>query len=220
MAVGKAVAATLAGGVSVRESSLPDVPAAVAELLGQLVDHILEYHGVDVLAEQVDEEPVAHVGLADHHVDALALDAPVAHAQNKGPDVGAEDDGRAVDEDEEGEAAEEEEPEPDEDVDLLVDNVEREDAEGIVLLDVARSAELVEGALGHAREDVDHGVDPVLLVAVGEGHDLNAVGEEGAVEEAVQQDHLTCKIRRRKKGSLCEIIAFKTVMTNETHRKC
>jgi len=32
-----------------------------------------------------------------------------------------------------------------------------------VLLDLAGRTELVEGALRHAREDVDHGVDSILL---------------------------------------------------------
>ncbi len=32
-----------------------------------------------------------------------------------------------------------------------------------MLLDVAGRAELVERALGHAREDVDHRINPILL---------------------------------------------------------
>ena len=55
---------------------------------------------------------------------------------------------------------------PDEDVDLLVDDVEREDAHGVVLLDLAGRTELVEGALRHAREDVDHRVDSILLKVI------------------------------------------------------
>ena len=43
----------------------------------------------------------------------------------------------------------EDEPEPEEDVDLLVDDVEREDAETVELLDGSRGSELVEGAFGH-----------------------------------------------------------------------
>ena len=40
-----------------------------------------------------------------------------------------------------------EHPEPEEDVDLLVEDVEGEDAKGVVLLEVARAPELVESAL-------------------------------------------------------------------------
>ena len=157
---------TVAVGIPVRKSGLSDISAAISEFLGQLVNHVFKYHRVDVLAEQVDEEPVADVTLADDHVDALALHSPVAHAEHEGPDVRAEDDGHAVDQDQEGENTQQEQPEPDENVDLLIDDVERQDAESVVLLNIAGSAELVEGAFRHAWEDVDHGVDTILLISV------------------------------------------------------
>ena len=59
-----------------------------------------------------------------------------------------------------GEDGEEGEPDPEEDVDLLVDDVDGEDALRVVALDRAGGAELAEGALGHAREHARHWVDP------------------------------------------------------------
>ena len=50
------------------------VLAPEAELLGQLVHHVLEDDRVHVLAEQVEEEPVAHHRLLDDDVQALGLD--------------------------------------------------------------------------------------------------------------------------------------------------
>jgi hypothetical protein len=35
-----------------------------------------------------------------------------------------------------------------------------------MLLDLAGRAELVEGALGHPRKHVDHGIDPILLETI------------------------------------------------------
>ena len=81
-------------------------------------------------------------------------------------------------------------PEPKENVNFFIENVERENAESIVLLDLARRSELVEGALGHAREDVDHRIDPVLLITIREAHDLDPKGEESTVEEPIQEKHL------------------------------
>ena len=52
-----------------------------------------------------------------------------------------------VDDDHAGEGAEGEHPEPEEDVDLLVEDVEGQDAERVVLLQLAARPELVEGAL-------------------------------------------------------------------------
>jgi hypothetical protein len=47
-----------------------------------------------------------------------------------------------------GEGSEAEHPEPEEDVDLLVEDVEWEDAQRVVLLQLTRGPELVESALG------------------------------------------------------------------------
>lgn len=50
-----------------------DVLIVVTELPGELMDHLLEDDGVDVEAEHVEQEPVAHLGLLDDDVDALLL---------------------------------------------------------------------------------------------------------------------------------------------------
>ena len=46
----------------------------VAQLSGQLVNNLFEDDRVDVLAEHVEQEPVAHLGLLDDDVDTLLLD--------------------------------------------------------------------------------------------------------------------------------------------------
>ncbi len=48
-----------------------------------------------------------------------------------------------------GENGDDDEPEPEEDVDLLVDDVERQHTQCVEFLDSAGSTELVELALGH-----------------------------------------------------------------------
>ena len=60
-----------------------------------------------------------------------------------------------------------------------------------MVLDIPGGSVFVEGTLCHPGEDVDHRVDPVLLVPVREGHHLYPVGEEGSVEEFVQQNYLS-----------------------------
>ena len=55
-----------------------------------------------------------------------------------------------------------------------------------MVLDIPRGSVFVEGTLCHPGEDVDHRVDPVLLVPVREGHHLYPVGEESSIEEFVQ----------------------------------
>ena len=173
--------------------SVHKVFAGVAELLAQLVHHLLEDDRVHVLAQHVEEEPVAHLGLADDRVDDLAVDEPEPDVEQVGPHPRAEDDDEPVEEDQGRQEAQDEEPEPEEDVDLFVDDVERKDAQGVVLLHLARRAELVESALGHPREDVDHRVDALLLVPLGERDHVETERQEGPVKERVHQEHLTCR---------------------------
>ena len=68
------------------------------------------------------------------------------------------------------------EPEPEEDIDLLVDDVKGEDAEAVVLGDGARGPVLVEGALGHLGEHHVHRVGPVLGALGGHSEHIPSVG--------------------------------------------
>lgn len=189
--------------------SVHEVFAGVAELLAELVHHLLEDDRVHVLTEHVEQEPVAHLRLAHDRVDHFAVDEPEADVEQVGAHPRAQDDDEPVEEHERREEAEDEEPEPQEDVDLFVDHVERQDAEGVVLLHLAGRAELVESALGHARENVDHRVDALLLVALGERDHVEAEREERPVEERVHQKHLTCFPREKHKTKTqCILIRF------------
>ena len=69
-----------------------EVFAEVAQLARQFVHHLLEYHGVDVLAEHVEEEPVADVGLLDDGVDDLPAYEPETDVEEVGPHLGAQHD--------------------------------------------------------------------------------------------------------------------------------
>ena len=46
----------------------------IAQLSGQLVDNLFKDDRVNVLAQHVEQEPVAHLGLLDDDVDTLLLD--------------------------------------------------------------------------------------------------------------------------------------------------
>ena len=81
-------------------------------------------------------------------------------------------------------------PEPEEDVDLLVDDVHGQDAEAVLVLDRAGGTVLVEGALGHLGEDGVHGVGAALGLSLGEVDDVHAVGLELVAEEEVDEEDL------------------------------
>lgn len=92
----------------------------------------------------------------------------------------------------ETEHAEDKEPEPEKHIDLLVHDVQRQYADGVVPLDFPADAVLVESALGHPWKHVNHWVHSVLLIGLHEFEYVDAEGQEGAVEKAVHQKHLTC----------------------------
>ena len=48
------------------------------------------------MSHEIDQEPVAYVGLADDHLDALAFDPTIAHPENECPNVRAEHYGDTV----------------------------------------------------------------------------------------------------------------------------
>ena len=101
-----------------------------------------------------------------------------------------EENQHSVDEDGSGNDGQEDEPEPEEDVNLLVDNVQWENAESIVFLHITRGTISVEGTLGHSRKDGHHWVDSVLLVHFSVTDNIITIGGEGAAKEGIDQIHL------------------------------
>ena len=67
------------------DSGISQVLASISELLGELMEHVLEHDVVDVLAEEVEEEPIAHAGLVHNDLDTLWLDSPVAQLEQVDP---------------------------------------------------------------------------------------------------------------------------------------
>ena len=80
------------------------------------------------------------------------------------------------------------EPEPQEDVNLLIENVERKHTQRIVLLDAARASVFVEAALCQSREHLNHWIGTILLVHVGEFEDVSAVRQKRTAQELVHDD--------------------------------
>ena len=102
------------------------------------------------------------------------------------PEPEAREDRDPVDDGEGGDHGQEDEPEPKEYEDLLVDNVEGEDAEAVVLCDGARGPVHMEGAFGHLREHDVHRVGPDLGVHSGHLDHLSPVSCELIAEEPVR----------------------------------
>ena len=110
-------------------------------------------------------------------MDMLCKMFPPDHEMDGGPD------------------GEPDEPEPEEDVDLLVDDVHGQEAEAVLALDGAGGTVLVEGALGQLGEDAVHGVVPLLEGHLRLAEHLRAVLGELPAEEQVHQVDLRNHVR-------------------------
>merc|ERR1712214_104114 len=137
------------------------------EKLGHHLQPLGVRDGVHVLDEVVAESPVtvtettAHQAYIDVH--------PVHLVLGRRPQLPPEDhlsrctepkQPKVMEDIEDCDDSEDHEPEPEEDVDLLVKDVDGKDTLSVVPLDVAAGAVLVEGALGHPGEDPGHRVRP------------------------------------------------------------
>ena len=199
-----------------RHFSAAVVLAFFGEGQRQVVDQRGEEEAVEVFAQHADEVVVAQVEPLDDDLDGRGWRRRRGRFERQSPQE-AQPHGRreeldqSVDEGQPRDDGQDDEPEPQEDVHFLVDDVQRQNAEGVVLLDGARRAVLHESTLGHPREHLspifrfegfisnctftkgngcylDHRIAAFLLVHVGELDDAHAELEEGAVEEAVDEE--------------------------------
>ena len=101
---------------------------------GHLGDDDAESHRVHILAEEVEEDPVSD-GTAKGQQVGVVL---VRRCQTRTHDGGAQrrqrQNGGAVGEIQTGDDGQNDEPEPNERVDLLVHDIQGQDAHGVVLL--------------------------------------------------------------------------------------
>ena len=125
------------------------------------------------------------VGAAETVVDNVLVNIVEAVGHHDvDPDVGDQDDQDAVDEGGGRDQSKGDKPEPQEDVDLLVDDVESEDAETVLVLDGARGTVLVEGTFGNLGEHNVHRIGSLLWIHVVEGDNIPAVGGEGVAKKS------------------------------------
>ena len=81
------------------------------KLSSKLVHHLLEYHGVDVLAEHVEEEPVADEGLLHDGVDHFSPYQSEADVEEVRSHLRAQDDDEPIQDDQRAQKRQQDEPE-------------------------------------------------------------------------------------------------------------
>lgn len=81
-------------------------------------------------------------------------------------------------------------PEPYENVRFLIDDVQWQNAKWIVLLYRSGRTVLMENTFSHARKNVNHWINSLLLWSLGEIHHTQSIRHEFTVKEFVHQPHL------------------------------
>jgi len=108
-------------------------------------------------------------------------------------------------------------PEPEDDVDLLDDDVEREDAQTVIVLDSARRAVLVERAFCHLREGPGHGIYPILSLHIRHRKQSCAILCECPPQEGVHQVHLPHDVDEVEELAEEELGGVDVVLVEVTH---
>ena len=88
------------------------------------MNDLFEYHRVHVLSQHVQQEKVAHLSFSDDYVNALFLDQPEPYVQQIGSHSWRNYDDQSIEDHHERQEGQQEEPEPQEDIDLLIDDVD------------------------------------------------------------------------------------------------
>ena len=82
----------------------------MAQFPGQFMHHFLEDHGVNILAEHVEEKPVSHVRLLDDRVDHLSADEAESDVEEVGTHLRTQDDDQSVEDNKQAENRQQDEP--------------------------------------------------------------------------------------------------------------
>uniref|UniRef100_A0A2M4DBK8 Putative secreted protein n=1 Tax=Anopheles darlingi TaxID=43151 RepID=A0A2M4DBK8_ANODA len=155
------------------------------------VQHFTEGGYVQVLPEQMNQQEIPDLDASNESTDVGVFGTAEATLQYSFASRRHHDDGGGVQDRHTRHHREQNEPEPEEDVDLFVKNIQRQHAESIVLLNATRGTVLMERTLGNAREYLDHGIRTILLIHVGEAQYIGSIGEESATEEFIDKEDIT-----------------------------
>ncbi|GFY65708.1 hypothetical protein TNIN_436471 [Trichonephila inaurata madagascariensis] len=137
------------------------------------------------------EKPVTQFTLVDDGFQVILIGKTGSGSGDKEPGSGEEDDETSVNQGQTGQHRKDDEPEPEEDVDFLVDDVDGQDTHGIVTLHITGGTISVEGTFGKTWEDFNHRIVPHRPIPIGELKHFGSVRRELSAKECVHKEDLT-----------------------------
>ena len=148
----------------------------------QILHYVTENHRIYILAKHVEEEQVTHFGILHNCLDIGRFIKAKMPRKDTNAHTGTYVDDDPVQDRTEGKYTQNEKPEPEDQIYLFVDDIQRKDAQDIVTLHLAGDTVLVERAFCHSGKDEDHWVHTVFLVAHHKFEDIYAKHKEFSVE--------------------------------------
>ena len=132
----------------------------IFQFLVEFSHELFENEGVNIFAQLVQNEPISQSTSTTNRLD-------FAHDRQAGPtfqkhfsESRRHQDNESVNHLHSRYHRQNDEPKPEENVDFLVDDVQRQDTQPIELLHGTRGTEFVESTFGHFGEDASHGIHP------------------------------------------------------------
>jgi len=162
------------------------------EFLEQVGQELPEDGRVQVLAQLVHDEPIADLAFLADRDHLIPRHHGQSHGEQHQTDLGNGHDGQAVDGVQQADQRDEHEPRPEERVDFLVDDVQRQHAHAVQRLDGAGRGAREERAPGDSGEHRVRGVGPFLHA--GHPKHVGAVRGELAAEHVVDEQHLEHRV--------------------------
>ena len=102
----------------------------------------------------------------------------------------AHDQDEVVDDVDAGNDDQEDQPEPDEDIDLFIDDIYGQHAEGVVGLDGSRRSIFLVQAFGHPWKHSAHGIYPILRVVFNKINDFHSIFAKFTTKENINEENV------------------------------
>ena len=128
------------------------------------LENIREYLDIKMIRHQSQQEPVTKDEEPGQTLSCVVRYVRSIVTDEEHPDAGAEDGEDSEHEVNTSHGKEEHQPEPEEDVDLVVDHVDGEDTQTIKLLNCTGNTEVVESAFCNFRKYLNDGITAFLII--------------------------------------------------------
>jgi len=162
----------------------------------------------------VENEPVSDLALLGNVVHLMGIRETSLGTEEVHPDLWSEDGDETVDERNSRNGRDNDKPEPKEDVNLFVDDVERENTKTVVVDDLSGRTIFVERAFRDFGEDFGHWVFSLVRVILCEGQDLAPVGRKFVAKKHVHEEDLADDVDEVEKFAEEEAKGVEVVVLN------